>query len=832
VLIATPIAVETVRGRLRESWSWIRRAIERVRRENRIPSAFVVVEHAAHATLTAMASPSSNALSIVTHGMVRDPSDATGYFGVLTWGSRIRLHTETGDLGERFEALVAEFEAEGHDPKKAHMSLGEFYVHLAHARIHQCLHASDADRPRRLRQLRKASADLRTAARVDVYRAHALLAEGYCCWFAGHPDSARHRLRQALELAETENTPWVVAAVARARAHMLRSEGRGDAAVDQARIAAILSREHGAAHRLRAIQEEFGLHGPSVSAFRSTLSTSASSRHRSGGSRRHLRTLLHLGRASTQELDLELQGRAVVDELIESLTADRGVLFFERDPAAGRLEMIAGRTRAGEDLPEVTPQCRQVIERVRETEQPWVLPNVDGDLGGSVTEAAGAQRALAVPLWVHGRTVGVVYLDRDPSHDPFTLADSDFFETLAYQVPVALELTRVLQERAELEESLRQSQKMEALGQLAGGIAHDFNNMLTAIEGSLMALESPECTAEERAEELQTVREATERATTLTRQLLTFARRQVLAPQVYAPNDVLRDLVSILRKLVGEHIRVRLQLQDELWEVETDRGEYEQMIVNFAVNARDAMPEGGELTIGTYNVRYEHAPARELAPGRYVCTRIADTGQGMSQEVKDKIFDPFFTTKGPGDGTGLGLTTAYGFVRQHGGHIDVSSTPGTGTVFSVYLPATDRSPDEKVVRSASMPAPASGTETILLIEDEALVRRSLRRILERVGYRVLSAENGAQALEQARRHAGQIHLIVTDVLMPGMNGPQVIERLAQLPIDAPVLYISGYTDGQLVEQGVLRQGVEFVQKPFSAQSIKERVRTLLAQGKT
>jgi PAS domain S-box-containing protein len=383
-------------------------------------------------------------------------------------------------------------------------------------------------------------------------------------------------------------------------------------------------------------------------------------------------------------------------------------------------------------------------------------------------------------------------------------------------------------EHLHLEQQFRQAQKMEAVGRLAGGVAHDFNNLLTAILGGAdLALEEMAPDAPGRAD-LEEIRKASVRAAALTRQLLAFSRQQVLEPRVLDLNELVQEMEKLLRRLIGEDISLRTVLAPDLGAVRADPGQLEQVIANLVVNARDAMPRGGRLTIETtdadLDARYgeEHAP---VTPGPYVMLAISDTGTGMDADTKARIFEPFFTTKQQGKGTGLGLSTVYGIVKQSGGYIWVYSEAGQGATFKVYLPRIAATPQP--LERAAEGAVRGGTETVLVVEDEAQVGDLTRRILEAQGYRVLIARDGGTALELVRTRSDPIHLLVTDVVMPGMSGRALaVELLRQRP-DLKVLYLSGYAPDAVVQHGVLEPGTAFLQKPFTAATLSRKVRAEL-----
>ncbi len=383
--------------------------------------------------------------------------------------------------------------------------------------------------------------------------------------------------------------------------------------------------------------------------------------------------------------------------------------------------------------------------------------------------------------------------------------------------------------RSQLEGQLRQAQKMEAVGRLAGGVAHDFNNMLTGILGqSELLLRKLTADAPERRRVGEIVK-AGERAATLTRQLLAFSRKQILQPRVLDLNSVVSDAQDALARLVGDDISLRFVPGAGLWAVKSDPGQIESVLMNLAANARDAMTAGGSLTVETANVQLSEAYACmhvPVEPGPYVMLAVSDTGAGMDAETQRRIFEPFFTTKGQGAGTGLGLSTVYGVVKQSGGYIWVYSEPGLGTTFKIYLPRTAEAGVREEPRAAAAGMPR-GDETILLAEDEDLVRGMTRDMLEMCGYTVIEAADGVDALSVCERHDGPVHLLLTDVVMPRMGGRELADRVAAARPETRVLFISGYTDNAIVHRGVLEPGVAFLQKPFTPEALAQRVRGLL-----
>ena len=384
-------------------------------------------------------------------------------------------------------------------------------------------------------------------------------------------------------------------------------------------------------------------------------------------------------------------------------------------------------------------------------------------------------------------------------------------------------------ERKHLEKQLFQAQKMEAVGRLAGGVAHDFNNLLTAIFGYADLLAEDLAPDHAGRGDLNEIRTAATRASALTRQLLAFSRQQVLQPVVLNLNEVVEDLQKMLHRLLGEDVDLHASLAPDLGNVRADPGQMEQVIMNLAVNARDAMPTGGRLTIETMNADLEedyadaHPPVQ---PGPYVMLAVSDTGIGMDEATKARVFEPFFTTKEAGKGTGLGLATVYGIVKQSGGFIWLYSEPGQGAAFKIYLPRVD-APAEPVVKAPPVGATVAGTETVLIAEDDELLRPLARELLSKLGYKVLEARHAAEALAVASAYAGDIHLLVSDVVMPGGGGFRLAQELLSKRPAMRVLYMSGYTDEAVVRHGLLERGLHYLQKPFTPAVLARRIRDVL-----
>jgi len=528
--------------------------------------------------------------------------------------------------------------------------------------------------------------------------------------------------------------------------------------------------------------------------------------------------------------------------------------YTERDQeflgsVGGQIALAIERKRSEEKVRESEARLRVLVEQL-----PAVLWTVDRNLRFTSALGAGFVRLKIKPndlvgmsLLDYFETTDQTFLPiaahrRAVAGEPMTfhvewksgsyachvepLRDSDG------QVSGAICMSLDITDRKQLEEQLRQAQKMEAVGRLAGGIAHDFNNLLMVIQGYSDLLVERLPGGDPLRRNAEQIQMASQRASSLTRQLLAFSRKQMLAPKILNVQSVVAEMEKILRRLIGEDIQLETSSAPDLGLVRADRSQVEQVILNLAVNARDAMPQGGRLTIETANVEldssYSHPPA-VLSPGRYVMLAVTDNGCGMDAETQAHVFEPFFTTKEKGKGTGLGLATVYGVVKQSGGYVWVYSEPGRGTSFKIYLPRIEETAVPAVRDGKSeMQIPQRGSETILLVEDEKGVRELAREYLASSGYTVIEAEDGHTALELAAMHVGQIHLLLTDVVMPGISGRELAERVSQIRPGIKIIYMSGYTDQAVVHHGILRNDAVLLQKPFTLMTLAGKLREMLA----
>jgi two-component system cell cycle sensor histidine kinase/response regulator CckA len=521
--------------------------------------------------------------------------------------------------------------------------------------------------------------------------------------------------------------------------------------------------------------------------------------------------------------------RAIIDgtpSLISAFDAEGKILFVNE--TTSRFHGLPKEALIGKDptvglRPEDAARVSAAHRRVMATGEGHTE-----EIGGIVNGTARSVLASRYPLRnASGRIYGTATVATDITAQKQVERELRESEERAREALAALEKANEVSRRTE--ERLRQVQKMEAVGQLAGGVAHDFNNLLTVILGNVEELLERLRPGDPVREPIEEIDSAGKRAADLTRQLLAFSRRQVLEPRTVALNDLVRGADRMLRRLIGEDVELTLALSPQLDPCLLDPSQLEQILMNLVVNARDAMPRGGQVLVETANVTLDAAYAAEhpeVTPGPYVRLTVSDTGTGIAPEVRARIFEPFFTTKQDGDGTGLGLSTVYGIVRQSGGSIWVYSEPGQGTVFKIYFPSTAGRP-VRVGEHVPAPVTTRGTETILLVEDDDQVRAVVASMLRRGGYHVLQASNGGEALLLCEEHPLAIHLLLTDVVMPKLNGRKLAERLRRIRPELRVIFMSGYTENAIVHHGVLDPGIDFLPKPVASQVLLTKVREVL-----
>ncbi len=548
-----------------------------------------------------------------------------------------------------------------------------------------------------------------------------------------------------------------------------------------------------------------------------------------------------IGRIISSSLNIDEVYERFADEVRKLIPFDRiAINLINPDEKTITIAYVVGIVvegrQKGSNLP-IGPSTREALQK----KAPLVIQTNDsGELAKQYPHLLQSSHGkfisfLMVPLFSKDQIFGVLHV-RSTKPNAYSGRDMRLAERIGHQIAGAIANAQLFAERlaAEqkanfLEEQLRQSQKMEAVGRLAGGIAHDFNNLLTVIKGyselSLLTLKD----GDSLKGNIEEIRKASQRAADLTRQLLAFSRRQILEFKVLDLNSILQNLDKMLRRIIGEDIELIYLLSHHLGKIKSDPGQIEQVILNLALNARDAMPSGGKLTIETYNVEFDKTYARThfgVKPGHYIMLSVSDTGCGLSAEAKEHLFEPFFTTKEKGKGTGLGLSTVYGIVKQSEGDIDAHSESGLGTIFKIYLPRVEEEVSVLLHKDGKDSLP-EGKETILLVEDEPYVKGFAIRVLRETGYHLLEAANGNDGLRMAQEYAGEIHLLLTDVVMPQMGGRELADRLKPLRPDMKVLFTSGYTDNAIVHHGVLEPGIDFLQKPFSPEALAQKVREVL-----
>jgi len=581
---------------------------------------------------------------------------------------------------------------------------------------------------------------------------------------------------------------------------------------------------------------------PTVRAFNSMAASLEQALHEARTRQTRLESLVEISSelSRMQPLDsllgriAEACGRLVKTDWVGFRLVDGDELVVAGTFEGGTEMPVRRRLKIGESLAgQVAATGRPLLLR-DPASHPSMLPE-----HAQAMRRLGYHGMLTVPARVGDRVVGVLsFLTR--REEGFSTEDLAIATAFASHAAVALENSRLLHESrraydelAQTQGQLEQAQKMDAIGRLAGGVAHDFNNLLTVILGRTDILLTQIKTEDPLRRGIALIQRTAGRAAELTKQLLAFSRKQVLEAVVLDLGVVTTDMKEMLARLIGEDIALVTNLAATLGHVKADRGQIEQVVMNLAINARDAMPQGGQLVVETANADLDDEYVRRNVgsrPGPHVMLAVSDSGVGIPRELQRHIFEPFFTTKEQGKGTGLGLATVYGIVKQSGGYIEVDSEPGRGTTFRIYLPRVD-SASPAAERSPRAAAPTGGTETILLVEDEDGVRELARDILRSSGYTVLEGRNGAEGLLLGERHQGALDLLLTDVVMPRMSGRELAERMVSLRPELSVLYMSGYTDDAVIRHGVLGSDTAFLQKPFTPAALVQRVRETLDQAR-
>ena len=834
-------ASQLVQGRPLRALEWLERALSRVALCERAPAIFTLMEDAACVTLSGLGREHEVAeLKRRTARVQRSAISPQSHLYFLYYQLRVQRLVDSQDLGAAFEATLEDWRSERQNPRDVNLGVIAIYVHVVHARVHQCYRARPTERPALLAKLEHALTDLEAAGRVPLVRAHAHAARAALHWFRGVPAAAERALNQAERYTQSTPCPWVSYAAARLRAHMHRARGRHAAARDEALRAAQIADLHGPPQRLRTICEEFEIAG--------SLRTTRPEESDTPTARRHLDALLHIAQASSRDLGPKHQARFIVHELLGTLAAERGFLFM-RGGGSGTLQCHAACHAGGEDLLATQIHYDEaLVETVYATGQT--------QLATAKSKPDGQERTcIVVALVLSEQVVGVLYLDRRAAARSFSGEDVALLEALANQVPVALELAHALRERERLEQNLRQAQKMEAIGRLAGGIAHDFNNMLATIDfaaGRLAGQVSPDA-----EEEVVEISDAARRGAELTRQLLMFARGQAVPPRRVDLVQVVRRLGPTLRRMVRGDVLIDVQLCEEPLEALADPSQIERLLMNLCRNASDAMPQGGRITIRlalhTTAPGHGHGATVDLLDaGRYAELAVTDTGTGMSEQTRTRLFEPFFTTKTSRQGTGLGLAIVYTIVKQYGGQIEVASEPDAGTTFRIHWPLYNERSQFEAPRTrhallarnanengASSAMGLSGTNgaliqvvreqrnTILIVDDDDALRGRSARALEQAGFQTLIAASAEEALRILESSPELPDLAVTDVQMPGMDGLQLAAHMLAEQPELKLVFVSGECPAALFGPGGLNENTVFLQKPFTTEALLKEVECLL-----
>jgi len=799
---------QVVLGKPEHGYRWIERAYARAQQIGHAPAMFTLLEDAACTHLIGFERESEaedlkRRLSHVQRAATLQPG---GYFYMLGFQFRVQRLVDSGKLGAELDALVEEWRSFGQTSSRVTGSVALYYLHVAHARMHQCLRALLPERRSLLQKLDEAIADLEPLTRAPVIAAHGSVMAACRDFLRGDDAAAELSLLRAEQLARELHCVWVSYAAARVRAHIWKARGQLPRAREQARVAAQLAREYGPPARLRAICEEFELaehaqtENPSI--------------------RQHLDALLHIAHASGRELSPRHQAQFVLNELLQTLHAERGFLFLA-DTESSALRRLAARGHDGQELnAELSPAERNLVEQVY----------ASGRTAIAAPALVGERVGVAVALVLRELVVGVIYLDRSSVAGAFSAEAVTLVEALANQVPVLLELAHALRERARLERNLREAQKMEAVGRLAGGIAHDFNNILGTIEFSASCL--TEHVPEEGAEDLADIRAAAKRGAALTKQLTLIARGKQPPRERVDLTHALAEVEPLLNVMLRGHVHLDLQLPDGPLHALVEPSQIERLVMNLCRNASDAMPNGGELTVrlsrtDASSSQLEAADA-QLPPRGFAELYVRDTGIGMNEETRARIFEPFYTTKSDAEGTGLGLAIVYAIVQQCEGDISVVSAPGRGTTFRVFFPLCD---GESALLTSGYELTSGASlqgMSVCVVDDDETYRTMLARALHRAGYSVLTASGGKEALHAIANAPSLPELIISDLNMPDLDGLTLVTRLRADQPELKVLLISGSPQAEHAA-AVAELGTRLLQKPFSAEVLLREVELVLEE---
>jgi signal transduction histidine kinase/ActR/RegA family two-component response regulator/serine/threonine protein kinase len=801
-----------VLGKPEQGYRWVERACARAQQIGHAPAMFALLEEAACAHLVGFEreSEAEDLKRRLSH-VQRAALQPGGYFYMLGFQFRVQRLVDSGRLGAELDALIDEWRSFGQRSSRVHPTVALYYLHVAHARMHQCLRALLPERRLLLQKLEEALGDLEPLRRAPVIAAHSDVVTACRDFLRGDYTAAEVALGRAEQQAREQHCIWVTYAATRLRAHMWKSRGQLPRAREQARIAAQLAREYGPPSRLRAICEEFELEEHTHS--------------ESPNIRQHLDALLHIAHASGRELSPRHQAQFVLNELLQTLHAERGFLFMS-DSDNSALRRLAARGHDGQELTtELTAAERNLVEQVY----------ASGRTALAAPALVGERQGVAVALVLRELVVGVIYLDRSSSAGAFNSEAVTLIEALANQVPVLLELAHALRERARLERNLREAQKMEAIGRLAGGIAHDFNNILGTIEFSASCL--TENVLEDGSEDLADIREAAKRGAALTKQLTLIARGKQPPKERVDLTQTLSEVEPLLNVMLRGQVQLDLQLPPQALHALAEPSQIERLITNLCRNAADAMPDGGELTVRLS--RADQSPlqlkaADDQPPHRYGFAEllVRDTGHGMSEKTRARIFEPFFTTKAESEGTGLGLAIVYAIVQQCEGDISVVSAPGRGTTFRVFIPLCDEpaaieAPSDFPEAPSQLRSASFGT-SVCVVDDDETYRTMLARALMRAGYSVLAANSGKEALHVIANATALPELIISDLNMPELNGMELVQKLRADQPGLKVLLISGSPHSEHAP-AVAELGTRFLQKPFSAEVLLREVERVLGE---